>query len=204
MDQLARQAIDAALKCEWQEAAELNKEILKKDPENISALNRLAKALFELGKTASAKRHANKVLELDPLNSIAIRCLEKWEFSNPHEARANNTSIEQVFLEEPGRTKIIELLHIGSPDLVSVLNSQVPVLFNIGDHRITVVTSFGKYIGRLPDDLASRLISLIKLGNKYQVTVKSASIGCVSVYIKEEVRAEKIAHIHSFPLFRSA
>ena len=46
---LDREAVNLALHGEWQRAAEVNKAILELFPDEVEAMNRLVKALIELG-----------------------------------------------------------------------------------------------------------------------------------------------------------
>ena len=71
VDNLEKQAIQAAIKGNWSQAIEFNNQLIKKNPQNIAAFNRLAKALWELGKVSQAKKTYQKVLRFDPYNEIA-------------------------------------------------------------------------------------------------------------------------------------
>src|SRR5260221_12334798 len=74
---LQKKAIDAALSCNWQQALELNLEIIKQEPNSIECLNRLAKAYLELGNLKESQKFYKDVLDLDPYNSIAQKNLKK-------------------------------------------------------------------------------------------------------------------------------
>lgn len=68
-------------------------------------------------------------------------------------------------------------------------------------HCVSIVNSQGQNIGRLPDDLASRMQSFLKEGNTYAAWVKSTdpSEG-IKIFIKELTRAPKFRATPSFPL----
>ncbi len=196
---LAQQAISAALKANWTEASKLNKIILKTDSKDVDALNRLARTHSELGEIDKAKKIAQKVIRIDPHNTIATKALEKWKGLRKKEAIGSTNFSARVFLEEPGKTKIATLLHLGDSKSVLVnLNSGDEVLFKLGNRRISVCTLNNKYVGRLPDDLSLRLIRLIKRGNKYQVFVKSSKPQEVKVFIRETKRTKELESIPSF------
>src|SRR3989344_7973707 len=74
---LKNQAIQTALSGDWQNAIVLNKNLIKENPNDIDALNRLALAYIIVGKTKDAKSIYQKVIKLDPLNPIAQRSLNK-------------------------------------------------------------------------------------------------------------------------------
>ena len=75
VETLSQQAVKAALSKEWYKAIGLNEEILKEDPQNISALNRLGRAYAEIGDTASARKYFKATLRLDPINLTAQKNL---------------------------------------------------------------------------------------------------------------------------------
>jgi len=120
MDQdLAQKAISSALAGNWEKALKINLEILKKNPQDINALNRTARAYAELGKTKKAKNTTQKTLKIDPLNTIAIKSLEKWKKIPSKEAQKTITLSAQAFLEEPGKTKMVKLIHLGAPQVIA-------------------------------------------------------------------------------------
>ena len=196
---LAQKAISAALKANWDAALELNKQILKSDPEDVDTLNRLARAHSELGEIAKAKKIAQKVVKIDPHNTIAAKALKKWKILKKGEKASPTKFSARVFLEEPGKTKIISLLHLGdSNKVLANLDSGVEVMLKLGNRRISVCTLNKKYIGRLPDDLSVSLIKLIKRGNEYQVFIKSSEPQEIKVFIRETKRVKELENIPSF------
>ncbi len=199
MDELAQEAISQALKGNWQKALEINQEILSKDSENIDALNRLARCLAELGRIKEAKATALKVLKIDPFNSIATKSLEKWKKLKKGEIYNSKPTKPDVFLEEPGKTKVVTLIHVGNPKILAKLDSGDEVKLNTHSHRICVTTMDGNLVGKLPDDLSAKLKRLISLGNAYQVFIKSISGRTVKVFIREVKRSPRLSHTPSFP-----
>lgn len=195
---LAQKAVAAALTGNWKEAVKLNNEILKKDPKDIDALNRLARAHAELGNIKKAKSLVEKVLRIDPFNSIAAKALKKWKNGTGRTNPQTAVTSAEAFLEEPGKTKMVSLLYLGDPSLISKLDAGDEVNFSQGAHRISVVTADGKYIGRLPDDLSARLRRFIKAGNLYKVLIKSTQSDEVKIFIKEVKRTEGLADVPSF------
>lgn len=197
-EELAQKAVSAAISGNWEIALKLNKVILKENSKDIDALNRLARAYAELGEMDQAKKVAKKVLKLDPFNAIASKSLEKWKKLRKGETIVSGPSSAQAFLEEPGKTKIVTLLHLGDKKVIAKLDSGDEVRLNPASHRVSVIAMDGKYIGRLSDDLSARLRKLIKYGNEYQVFIKSIEKDTVKIFIKETKRAEKLADIPSF------
>lgn len=196
---LAQKAVSAALQRDWESAVKTNLEILDKSPQDTEALNRLAHAYSEMGEIGKARTTAQKVLKIDPVNSIAVKCLERWKAMSKIKKGSGKTYSVDAFLEEPGKTKLVNLFHTGDLEVFANLNPGEEVKLVPFAHRVSVITCDGRYIGRLSDDLASRLKGLIKSGNKYQTLVKSVEPKNVTVFIREIERGEKSRDIASFP-----
>lgn len=198
---LSQQAVSAALFGKWDEAVSLNQKILETDGQNIDALNRLARAYAEKGILKEAITTTKMVLKLDPFNPIATKCLNRWtKLSKTRTNGAGCTmSAANVFLEEPGKTKIISLLYLGDEKLLAILSAGEEVVLSAHNHRVSLTTKDGKYIGRLPDDLSARLRSLIAKGNQYQAYIKSVDPENVKVFIREVKRVKELADVPSFP-----
>jgi len=196
---LAQKAINEALKGDWKEATKTNLQILKTNPQDIDALNRLARAYAEKGEFGKAKKSAEKVIKIDPFNPIATKALNRWKVAKRGKMENGAGTGAEVFLEETGKTKQISLLHLGDAKLLAKLNAGDRVRLTPHAHRVSVLTHDDKYIGRLPDDLAARLRKLIKIGNQYEVFIKSTDSNDVKVFIRETYRSAELASIPSFP-----
>lgn len=180
-ENIIQNAIDSALKGNWDKAIKINLQILKDNEEDVDALNRLARAYYEKGNLASAKKTLQKVIKIDPLNKIAINSLERYKQAKTKSSQ--NISVVD-FIEIPGKTKLTSLINLGSEKALSALNSGDEVLLVTHAHKVSVTTAKGTYIGRLADDLSARLRPLIKGGNKYKIIVKSVAKNCVKIFIK--------------------
>lgn len=194
---LAQQAVQHALNGNWHEAAALNKQIVKDNKNDTEALNRLAKAYFQLGKTKKAISISKKVLKIDPFNSIATKCIDKWKTTDKKNIKLDKASA-RLFIEEPGKTKIVSLINLGAPKLRSSLDCGEEVNLNISGHKISVTTSDGKYLGKLPDDVGVKLKKLITLGNEYKVLVKTLDTNEVKVIIREIKTSPMLTNTPSF------
>lgn len=75
--QLSQEAIELAQYGRWEEAVAVNKDIIERFPADVSAYNRLGKASLELGEYAQAEEAYAKALEIDPLNTIAVKNLQR-------------------------------------------------------------------------------------------------------------------------------
>lgn len=211
MDSLAQQAIEEALRGNWKKAVTLNREILKAEAKNKEALNRLARAYCQLGKFQKAITNYKKVLKIDPYNTIAQKALARLKevqvkpnLSKSKQQSTPPTLYTHSFLEEPGKTKTVSLIHLGGKDVISSLGTGQPVNLIPHAHRVSVETAENEFIGRLPDDLSRRLIKLIRAGNVYNTLIRSVKPDGVRVFIREAKRAESVGSTPSFPINEKA
>lgn len=196
---LAQDAINAALSGNWEQALLVNQEILKDNKNDIDALNRSARAHAELGDIQKAREIVKQVLSIDPFNSIAQKALDRWKGVKKGDIVRSGPSSAHVFLEEPGKTKIVGLINLGGQEVLGELDAGDEVRLNCNSHKISVQTLAGKFIGRLPDDLSARVRNLSELGYEYTVYVKSVDKTEVKVFIRELKRPTKYIDIPSFP-----
>lgn len=200
MDTSASQtAINLALSGNWPEALKINLEIVSENPEDTDALNRIARAYAELGKLNEARETTKKVLKIDPVNPIALKCCEKWKSAKNNDTHTSGPASDENFLEEPGKTKLVTLLNLGESKIFVNLDPGNEVKLFSHTHKVSINTADGKYIGRLPDDLAARLRNLIKAGNKYQVLIKAIDAKDVKVFIRELEKGAGVKGSPSFP-----
>jgi len=203
--QLTRQAIDAALGRNWQEAIRLNLQITKENPKDVDALNRLARAYLELGQKEKSESMYKKVLKLDKYNTIAVKGLDLLKNSplSPALGMPSTTSAP-IFLEEPGVTKTISLTRLGDPKTISTLRPGDPVTLVAREHIVSVMSAANEYLGRLTDDLASRIRTFIKAGNRYEAWVRTIDSqhqpGVLKIFIREVSRSPQFRNTPSFPL----
>lgn len=195
----AKLAVEFALSGKWNEAVDANLQIIKENKNDTEALCRLARAYFELGKISKAKETTKKVLEIDPGNQIAAKFSEKLKVVKSGDGAPSPTVCNESFLEEPGVTKLINLLNLGNLDNVISLDPGEEVKLAAYAHRVSVVSMKGEYIGRLPDDIAARLKLLIKKGCKYQVLIKSVQPKEIVVFVREIEKGKGLTGSPSFP-----
>lgn len=197
-DVLAQKAVSNALDGNWEEAVNINLQILKHASKDIASLNRLARAYTELGEIKKAISTAEKVIKIDPTNKIALRALEKIKGLKEGETISSAPSNAKVFIEEPGKTKIVPLIHLGDPTIIARLDAGDEVILDCHCHRVQVSTIKNDYIGKLPDDISSRIKQLICLGNQFQAVIKSSDPKEVKVIIRETLKGNKAKNIISF------
>lgn len=201
INNLHKQAINQALAGNWKAAVDLNLEILKLEKNNIDALCRLAKAYAGLGKKTLVVKTYRRVLRLDKFNPIAKNNLVKFLVKKGRVLQKKEiVKIDpSLFLEEPGKTKVVALIGLGLSPIILELNIGDPVSLMARKHVIAVYDQTKRYLGKIPDDLSLRLIKLIKSGNLYQSVVKAIEPKALSIFIKEIKQNPKNRHLSSFP-----
>ncbi|MDO8638028.1 MAG: tetratricopeptide repeat protein [Candidatus Daviesbacteria bacterium] len=220
---ISQQAITAALSCNWQEAIDLNEQLLDKDPKNIDAHNRLGRAYFELGNLTKSKKSFDIALEIDPYNQIAAKFITRIEIFRKKGNKKDhlkaltsklNTQFSSIdgdlFIEEPGKTKLVGLLKIAEPHKLSLLSPGMTVNLIQKNRGVSITDYNGEYLGVLPDDLSSHLLRLIKGGNKYQACIKNTKNNALSILIREVFCSAKfknqpsfLDHLESTPTYAS-
>lgn len=192
---LKSQAIQTALVGDWNNAVTLNKQILETRPDDIDALNRLAFAYLSVGQPKKAKSLYEKVLTLDMKNPIAIRNLKK--LSNVKNSKMS-VPLNNLFIEEPGKTKVIELLNIADKKIISRLRFGEMLELKIKRSKIFALDSENQYIGMLPDDICQRLIKFINAGNEYDAYVRTIDGNKIYILAREIKRVKKFKDEPSF------
>jgi len=195
---LTQKAIQAAIKERWKKAVEINKNILKNNPQDTKALNRLAHACFKTGDLKEAKSTYQQVLKIDRANLIAQRNLEKFKNTKTLKKKRKSATYPS-FLEEPGKTKTLSLVKLASRDQLAQLDIGEALRLNPKKRSLSVADQSGQYLGALPDDLAKRLLYLIARGNQYEVSVKLVEKNRLIIFIKETFKSKKNQDITSFP-----
>lgn len=202
---LEKKAIEAALSCLWEEAIAANKEIIKIDSHDIRALNRLARAYWEIGSLDAAKLYYQKVLVFDQYNPIATKNLARLidQEKNHIDKRTAVNKINEgppadIFLEEPGKTKVLKLWKLASPEILAQINCADRVDLILKKHFVLVNSLDGIYLGCLPQDVSARLIFLIDGGNRYEAFVKAIDRHNLEIFVKEIFRCARLKNLPSF------
>lgn len=199
---LHQAAIQAALNSHWETAIKINKEILKVDPQSIDALNRLAKAHFETGNYTLAKKYYSATLKYDPYNPIAQKNLKILKATKADGkglvAIGSGKISSSLFLQEPGKTKVVNLLKVAEPQKLSQVYPGMQVNMVVKNRGVTVTTAAGGYLGVLPDDISYHILKLTKGGNKYEIFIKAVKVNGLIVLIKEVFRSKRFHNQPSF------
>jgi tetratricopeptide (TPR) repeat protein len=196
------QAIKLALESSWEEAIQLNKEILKEAPRELDTLNRLAYAYMQSGKFGEAKDTYNQVITIDTTNPIATKNLKKLsalaQQTNNISSMPHINHMDNVFIQEAGKTKTVELTNVADKKALMNLQHGDDIVLTIKRSKIFALSQDKTFIGMLPDSVGVRLIGFMKGGNEYQACVKGLDDKNVTIFIKETKRAKRYQNQSSF------
>jgi hypothetical protein len=186
--ELTERAIRLALESNWEEAVDANQRLLSIFPKDLSALNRLGKALSELGRYGEAKDAYRQALDIDPTNNIARKNLDRLSQLGETTAAAP-TSHERIdprlFIEETGKTGFTDLVDVASRDVLARLTAGDQVYLEREGSRLYVRNGAGVRIGRIEPRLANRLIKLMEAGNQYAAGIAELNDNQVRIIIRE-------------------
>src|SRR5690606_31224014 len=114
-----KKAIQAAKNHDWAAAIEHNLALLELKPTDLNALNRLGTSYIHSKQPKLAKEAYQRVLELDRSNQLALKNLArlKQKQSPPKPAFSHHQ-----FIEEPGKTKTVELYRLAGRETLEELS----------------------------------------------------------------------------------
>jgi tetratricopeptide (TPR) repeat protein len=195
----SEQAISLAMKNRWEEAAQLNREILDMFPNEVDAYNRLGKALTELGRYAEARDAYGRAVKLDPLNGIATKNLQRLGKLAAEGAAAPPPSPvdPRLFIEESGKTTVTQLTDLRA-DAMAKLSAGDQLQLERRGNQAVVTDAAGHEVGRIEPKLEQDLIRLLEMGNQYSIFVTAANDQSVHVIIRETHRAPSMGNRPSF------
>lgn len=186
--QLTQQAIQCALESRWEEAVEKNRELLKIVQPNPETLNRLGKALSELGRYAEARKSYGESLQLDPDNTIAHKNMERLALLGDDATGDNiigGRIDPRLFIEEIGKTGVTKLVNLAPRALIARQAAGDQVILKIDGHTLFVRNARGENIGQVEAALANRLIKFMQAGNLYAAAIMEVNDRDVRIIIRE-------------------
>jgi len=201
--ELSRDAIAQALKGDWERAAEVNRAILELFSDDVDAMNRLGKALLELGEYPEAEAVFNRVIGISPYNNIAKKNLTRLsQLENspaPSKPVRKPGGTPKLFIEESGKSATTVLHKPASGQVVARIAPGDPVNLVAEKNAITVKTREDEYLGQIEPKMGTRLVRLMKGGNQYEAAIVSVNGHSVSVIIRETYRHPSLQKVCSFP-----
>ena len=187
--QLTEQAIKLALESQWEDAVTINRQLLSAFPRDLSTLNRLGKALSELGQYTDAKQAYTDALEIDPSNNIARKNLERLAQLGDNDGAGHGVSHERMdprlFIEETGKTGFTNLVDVASREILARLTAGDQVYLKREGSLLYVLNGSEERIGRVEPRLASRLIKFMDGGNLYAAGIAELNDHDVRIIIRE-------------------
>jgi len=194
------QAIQLALESKWEEAVNVNRSILAVHGTDVDTWNRLGKSLLELGRYSDALEAYTRSLELDPVNTIAKRNVDRLaalQDVEPRRAEGVVKVAQDLFIEEVGKTGVTALQGV-SREVLATLTAGDEVYLEPGRNLIGIKNAADEVIGSIEPKLGLRLLRLIEGGNRYAAAVKSVTENEAELIIKEIYRDPSQTRL-SFP-----
>lgn len=141
-------------------------------------------------------------------NPIATRNLKRMNGNaNIKTAALSPVLLSNLFIEEPGKTKVIDLMNIAEKKTLTQLRSGERIDLVIKRMKIFVYDSHKQFVGMLPDDLSRRMIKFMEAGNIYEACIKNMDSNKVTIFIREIKRATRLKNqptfLSSIPLDKS-
>jgi hypothetical protein len=193
-------AIQLALHGRWTEAAQLNRSIIESFPTDVDACNRLGKAMTELGRYSDARAAYMRTLEIDSVNSIARKNLERLAAlgdAAPPRTASQKLS-PQMFIEETGKTGVTTLIRLNE-ELSARMTAGDQVMVQPRNGSLVVQSIDGEYLGEVEPKLSQRLTRLMKGGNEYVAAIAALARHEVRVFIRETFQHGSQTGKLSFP-----
>ena len=201
--ELSREAIALALKGDWERATEVNRAILELFSDDVEAMNRLGKALMELGRYDRAREVLGRVASIAPYNAIAKKNLARLTGleSNPVSAKGvrKASGVPQLFIEESGKSGTTVLRKAASGQTVAHIAPSDPTNLVVENNAMNVYTRDGEYLGQVEAKLGQRLIRLMLGGNNYDAAIIGVNDQGISIIIRETHRHRSLRNVCSFP-----
>jgi hypothetical protein len=199
--QRSKDAIDLAMQARWQEAVEVNKEIIGSFPEDVDTFNRLGRAYMELGNYAQAKEAYRQSVKLDPYNAIANRNLRRLnDLKETVKAAVETDKVEpHQFIEEIGKAGVVALIELAPKEKRALTVAGDKASLKIEGSSLVVENGQGEYLGRVEPKHAQRLIRLMLGGNKYSAVVVKSTADGMTVMARETFQHPSQAGKLSFP-----
>ena len=202
--QMTDQAVRLAVNSRWQEAANLNRDIIRLFGDEADAYNRLGKAVSELGQITEARKAYGRAIELDATNTIARRNLDRLaSMKDTAAAAAAPSQLDtRLFVEETG-TATVARLQATDPANSELLDAGDVVELRVQGNAVNVHTVKGEYIGMVEPRIGLRLSRMMTAGNQYAAALVTAADD-IKVMIRETFQHPSMIGKVSFPQSRNA
>ena len=214
---LGQEAVRYARNGDWERARDANCAILRMQPDDCEAANRLAKALMELGDLTNARPVLLTLCRRFPGNAIArknLARLQKLESSaaatpataprRPAAGRAEPAgsfagSPIGSFIEEGGKSCSTTLRRYPETAALAPVDAGDALTLHPEPSGVAVAAADGRRLGSIEPRLARRLRQLMTGGNRYSAIAVHAGDDAISLIIRETYRHPALRDIVSFP-----
>ena len=195
------QAINLARQSKWEEAVEVNERLIGAFPNDADALNRLGKALTELGRYPNAVNAYERALAADPTNTIAQKNVARLQTLKDEGAipQVQQRYDPALFIEEPGKTAVTTLVNVASSEVLAPMAAGDQLSLRINGSVIEVRDLRNQVIGQLEPKITLRLLPLMSSGNEYAAAVTAIDDHQVRAIIRETYQHPDNAAKVSFP-----
>jgi tetratricopeptide (TPR) repeat protein len=196
------EAIQLALESRWADALAVNQALIERHGEDEDTLNRIGKALTELGQREEALASYSSSLRINPLNLIAQKNVRKLTVMLESKGTVAGSAAPfdvDLFTEEPGKSAITVLSAPSKSATVSIAPGDVVELYREGS-TLRAQTSRGVSLGEVDTKIARRLVPLMETGNRYSAAVARLEDERVEIILRETYQAAENARKSSFPL----
>jgi molybdopterin converting factor small subunit len=199
--QRSKEAIDLAMQARWQEAVDVNKEIIESFPQDVDTYNRLGRAYMELGQYAQAKEAYQQSVKLDPYNAIANRNIRRLnDLKDTEKTEVETDKVEpQQFIEEIGKAGVVTVIELAPKEKRARTVAGDKALLKIGGSYLVVENGRGEYLGKVEPKHAPRLVRLMLGGNQYSAVVVRSTADGMTVMVRETYQHPSQAGKLSFP-----
>ncbi|MFC1917765.1 tetratricopeptide repeat protein [Chloroflexota bacterium] len=186
--QQSARAIFLAMQGNWQEAIDLNQEIIANFPRDVDSWNRLGRAHIELGEYVKAKDAYRHTLELDPYNAIAKKNLQRLDYLKEKVVTTGGEARKvdpQHFIEEIGKAGMVHLYELAPREVLARMTAGDRVNLKVSGNTLSVENSDHEYLGQVELRHSQRLVKLMEGGNQYSAAVVSSNEDVLTVMIRE-------------------
>ncbi|MBI2764474.1 MAG: tetratricopeptide repeat protein [Chloroflexi bacterium] len=201
--QMSDQAVRLAVSSRWDEAVTVNRDYVRIFGEEAEGLNRLGKALSEVGQVTEARKAYGRAIEIDPTNTIARRNLDRLAaMKDSAAAAAAQSQLDtRLFVEETGRAAVATLQAVDS-ETSALLDAGDLVDLQVQGNAVNIINTQGGYIGMVEPRIGLRLAKMMAAGNKYTAALVTAT-GELRVMIRETFQHPSQIGRVSFPQARA-
>ena len=202
----SEKAIQLAMQNRWREAVDVNRQILDHFPDDVDTLNRLGKALMELGQYAEARDEYAKAAKADPSNGIAARNLVRLTKLAEEATTSRVVAVAHtqrmdlsIFMEESGKTAVTSLVDRAPFEEIATLTAGEKLMLRVESDVVQGIGPGDGVVGQLEPKIGQRLMRLVAAGNRYSAVIMSIDEQHVQIIIREEYRDPSMRLRPSFP-----